>query len=313
VEECSLGYPRLAAFMSSETTFGVYRGFGYLHSRLLLDRQQEVIALETELDELDEIDAQEEEGRRLTNRNYDRKRPRKNEPGQSLRSRKAILDDIHKKVLEYDELLLKCREIQSFPKPSNRDYRSVRTWMFNHRKEMVEKDSSFIRAREDIITFRQGREWSSFDGFVESTLMRFDCSLIRVSTLFISTHSAELYANLSLIQKIFCTQELRDKTTDKFMFYYSSSRIEIMVGLLMMVIVLVLLAIPVVVMYHLTNMDERNETFDAIVVLIVFTLLFSAAMSLLTKARRHELFAATATYCAVLVVFISNFGGKSLS
>jgi hypothetical protein len=46
--------------------------------------------------------------------------------------------------------------------------------------------------------------------------------------------------------------------------------------------------------------------------LVVFTLLFSAAMSILTKAARHELFAASAAYCAVLVVFISNFGGRDV-
>ena len=66
-------------------------------------------------------------------------------------------------------------------------------------------------------------------------------------------------------------------------------------------------------MYHLTSIGQRNSTFDAIGVLVVFTLLFSAAMSLLTKAQRHELFAASAAYCAVLVVFISNFNGNLLS
>jgi hypothetical protein len=50
--------------------------------------------------------------------------------------------------------------------------------------------------------------------------------------------------------------------------------------------------------------------FSAIGVLIIFTLLFSAAMSLLTKAKRHELFAASAAYCAVLVVFITNFSSS---
>lgn len=54
---------------------------------------------------------------------------------------------------------------------------------------------------------------------------------------------------------------------------------------------------------------NKRDTFNAVGVLIVFTLLFSAAMSLLTKAARHELFAASAAYCAILVVFIGNFTG----
>jgi hypothetical protein len=55
--------------------------------------------------------------------------------------------------------------------------------------------------------------------------------------------------------------------------------------------------------------DYNPDLFNAVGVLIVFTLLFSAAMSLLTKAARHELFAASAAYCAILVVFIGNFTG----
>lgn len=72
-------------------------------------------------------------------------------------------------------------------------------------------------------------------------------------------------------------------------------------------IVLILLIIPVVVMWKLSNMDEEANPFEAIGILIVFTLLFGLAMCSLTRATRQELFAASAAYCAVLVVFISNF------
>ena len=63
-------------------------------------------------------------------------------------------------------------------------------------------------------------------------------------------------------------------------------------------------------MYELTSIGDRTSTFDAIGILVVFTLLFSAAMSLLTKAARHELFAVSAAYCAVLLVFTSNVGRR---
>jgi hypothetical protein len=55
--------------------------------------------------------------------------------------------------------------------------------------------------------------------------------------------------------------------------------------------------------------DYNRKVLNAVGVLIVFTLLFSAAMGLLTNAKRHELFAASAAYCAILVVFIGNFTG----
>jgi hypothetical protein len=88
--------------------------------------------------------------------------------------------------------------------------------------------------------------------------------------------------------------------------YYSHHRIANLVGLLITLIVFVLLVLPVIAMYKLTTLGHRS-TFHTVGILVVFTLLFSAAMSLLTKAKRQELFAASAAYCAVLVVFITNF------
>jgi hypothetical protein len=111
-------------------------------------------------------------------------------------------------------------------------------------------------------------------------------------------------------QNLFATKELREKTDDKCIYYYSQFRIEKLVGLIITLIIFILLVLPVVAMYRLTSIGDRNSTFDAVGILVVFTLLFSVAMSLLTKAKRHELFAASAAYCAVLVVFISNFSNK---
>ena len=127
-------------------------------------------------------------------------------------------------------------------------------------------------------------------------------------------------------QWMFCTPELRAKTNDEHVFYYSARRVscqqnlqscclkfqltiqvEAFVGMLITVFIFILLVLPVIVMYNLSKAGESTTTFKAVGVLVVFTLLFSAAMSMLTKARRHELFAASAAYCAILVVFISNF------
>jgi len=291
LESCPNGYPRLAGFLSSENNFSIYRGFSYLHSRVLLELQDEIASLERELDELDEVDNETVASqKRLKSRRFDSKRRRPEEDG--FRPRQEILADIRTKLVEYDELLVKARDIQAFQRPSERDYKSVRTWFWNLKPLQDEKESAFIKKKEDVITLRSGREWSGFDNFVENTLRRVDCALVR---------------------KMFCTRELREKTNDKNVYYYSSSRVEAFVGLIITSIIFVLLVLPVVAMYKLTSLPNNSHgTFSAIGVLVVFTLLFSAAMSLLTKARRHELFAAAAAYCAVLVVFISNFSNNSV-
>ena len=107
---------------------------------------------------------------------------------------------------------------------------------------------------------------------------------------------------------MFSTPELRKKTDDGAVHYYSRSRVEFFVGLIITSLIFVLLVVPVVVMYKMTSVSKsQHSTFTAIGVLIIFTLLFSAAMGLLTVAKRHEIFAASAAYCAILVVFIGNF------
>ena len=102
---------------------------------------------------------------------------------------------------------------------------------------------------------------------------------------------------------------MRAKTNSRYLNYLSPSRVEKLIGIIITAVVFVLLVAPVVLMYCLTSNhhNDPKAMFRAIGVLIVFTLLFSGAMSMLTKAKRHELFAAAAAYCAILVVFISNF------
>jgi hypothetical protein len=48
------GYPRLASFLDTDDNFMLYRRFGYLHSSLLLQKQDELRELEEALDNLDQ-------------------------------------------------------------------------------------------------------------------------------------------------------------------------------------------------------------------------------------------------------------------
>jgi hypothetical protein len=57
VDDYPEGYPQLAAFMNSDDTFANVRRFGRLSSRLLLHLQNELTALEKQLDDLDKSDA----------------------------------------------------------------------------------------------------------------------------------------------------------------------------------------------------------------------------------------------------------------
>lgn len=79
----------------------------------------------------------------------------------------------------------------------------------------------------------------------------------------------------------------------------------------MALMILTLLVLPIVALYEVSVSGQSPPVSKSIGILIAFTLLFSLMMSLLTKAMRHEVFAASAAYCAILVVFIGNLTNQS--
>ena len=60
MEDCPKGYPRLAAFLDSGENFMIYRRFGYIQSRLLLKKQNDLQDLEAKLERLDDADGQQD-------------------------------------------------------------------------------------------------------------------------------------------------------------------------------------------------------------------------------------------------------------
>ena len=98
-----LGYAHVAAFQSSDPGFLQYRGFGYLHCRVLLELQYAIEQLEGELDELDVHDY--ENGNlielRCRSRNPVESAPSPDASVPARRSRPVILEDIRLKLMEY--------------------------------------------------------------------------------------------------------------------------------------------------------------------------------------------------------------------
>lgn len=64
------GYPNLAAFNSSDEDFAIYRRFGYLQARLLLDKQDQLRLLEEQLDRYDTSDPMKATRKGLTPEQY---------------------------------------------------------------------------------------------------------------------------------------------------------------------------------------------------------------------------------------------------
>lgn len=105
MEDFPKGYPRQAAFADSDESFMIYRRFGYIHSRLLLNKQDELRELEASLRNMDLIDARNAEGKLcLQSRELDVERDEKREKAEGLDSRRKLLERIEQKTLQYGML-----------------------------------------------------------------------------------------------------------------------------------------------------------------------------------------------------------------
>lgn len=68
-------------------------------------------------------------------------------------------------------------------------------------------------------------------------------------------------------------------------------------SLIITAVILVLLIVPVYMLWHFTRVNPTGKVMAIIIcILLVSTLLFSGALSLCTRAKRHEILASAAAY-----------------
>lgn len=190
--DCPDGYPKLAAYLDSDENFMLYRRFGFLQSRLLLNKQDQLRVLEERLDEIDRTD----EETYLVSREMD---------DAHERPRTRLMKEIEVKFKEYAELLALAQQLAAMNKPASRDYNSVRTYFEN--KAPVCEDEQYINCKEDIITLKPGRENAWLDAVVEKGLQKLACPTVRF---------------------LFCSAETRAKA-DENTILYAKERIDALV------------------------------------------------------------------------------------
>ena len=92
-----------------------------------------------------------------------------------------------------------------------------------------------------------------------------------------------------MIKRILASPEQRKKSDDPYVRLYSKRRIDILARLILTIVSTALLVAPTAVLFLV-----HDSNIVKIMLIMVFTLLFSMALSVMTKAKRHEAFAATA-------------------
>ena len=112
---------------------------------------------------------------------------------------------------------------------------------------------------------------------------------------------------LTTIKAIFRNKEQKTKTgAQPYLTLVSPARLEAFLRAILTIFAVGSLLIPVLVLFMLQpeNASQvKNQNKYQVLTIFLSTLFASASCSIFTKARKQEIFTATAAYCAVLSVF----------
>ena len=110
---------------------------------------------------------------------------------------------------------------------------------------------------------------------------------------------------------MFRTKEGRHKSSNiEELDLVSTRRIDVFIRIMITFLASFQLLVPLLVLYRLQQTPNPAEMermgYYQILTIFISTLCFSASYSIFSTTQRKEVFASTAAYCAVLVVFLGN-------
>ncbi|KAF2821076.1 hypothetical protein CC86DRAFT_411384 [Ophiobolus disseminans] len=256
------GYPRFAAFMNSDENFLMCRKYSFLHNRVLLYRQDELRELEQELLDMDKT-VHKQDPIKLQCRTREEKVGLEADKCQ----RGALINKIDDKLREYNDIVQRTRAFATLQRATERNYTSVRNWV-DQSAPLEQNEASTFNKDRDFVSIIDAKEGSWFDGRVENLLSNFGGPIT---------------------QRLFISKRDRSSTSNKLVRLYSKKRIDVFSRLIITFLAVVLLMAPVIALF-----STREDSHIKILIIFLFTMAFSVALSLCTKAKRHEVFAATA-------------------
>jgi hypothetical protein len=159
--------------MHSSEDFLVCRQFGFLHSRVLLYRQDELCELEQKLLSMDKTADQDDKDLLLRSRRC----------GERYSSdTRDLINTIDDKLKEYNDIVQRTRSFSSLERATKRNWSSVHNWL-NNNGPMLEAEASAFRKTHDLVMIVDAKEGRWFDGHIETMLGRLGGSIGRVSVI----------------------------------------------------------------------------------------------------------------------------------
>ncbi|KAL6713931.1 hypothetical protein ACLMJK_008425 [Lecanora helva] len=149
VDEYPTGYSKVAGIENLDSEFLIYRKFGWLHNYALLHLQDELNELQEELEAYDKWEFRDGQPRRMTSRRLDY--------GRQESRRKELMSQIHQKLKQYDEALLRMQQVQALKRPTVRTQRNVNNLVMNS-ENLVLEEADWIREGPDLAALGYGSD-----------------------------------------------------------------------------------------------------------------------------------------------------------
>ncbi|KAH6710951.1 hypothetical protein BKA61DRAFT_612737 [Leptodontidium sp. MPI-SDFR-AT-0119] len=272
------GYAKVAQLMAGQEEFSILRRFRVLNMQKLLYLHAEIIHLEAELKELSKRDASHGE------RQFHAKDWWSLSQGES----EGDLEQWHKfleiseKLEIYNDAVLKQASLARLERPREYDLEFLRSWF--RRPGMgsfpllgIDRDAWDEKTESDLIAIKPRAVPDIFSKwFTESFIPRYH----------------------HIFGKKF--RESLPENVGSGIYHYKESTLESVLGVLATVVASLLPICSVVALYLVPSNGIRLG------MIAIFSACFSLALALMTNARRVEVFAATAAFAAVNVVFLTN-------
>ncbi|KAI1112021.1 hypothetical protein F5Y14DRAFT_442888 [Nemania sp. NC0429] len=271
------GYAAVAGWIARDPdseTF-VFRKFDGLAARNLLCIQSELLSIEKELalvDRQDARSAQDDLRAKDTARSWETLVSRSGAGHEESRRRMALLDSLRSKIKEYHEALLLQSQIAQLRRPNGRVLAALRRWFKQPEPMLGGAAKRYLDDENDLVALKPAAE-------------------IDYLSQFLRRH---------------WTVEMEPTRDGRAQIGRFDERSVALATSAITIAVAAFLLIGSITTFHLVDAAAGVADAVKLVLIAAFTSAFALSLVLITNARRAEIFAATAAYAAVLVVFVSG-------
>ncbi|OJJ06716.1 hypothetical protein ASPVEDRAFT_88005 [Aspergillus versicolor CBS 583.65] len=277
------GYPALANMMAINTETAIFRKFRDLQMQNLLFMEAKLIDLQLRLRDAQKEDDVVDNPRTLFARDFYEMGA--NDLGEV---QMALHREIHTILAEYRTTLLQMMELNNAPRPTKREIEFLRGYL--------------PHIHDD---FPRGTEGSTWDAVNDGDFITLDPREQRedIVTRFLSGFMVDVY-HYCVIRRddLLCRLRKKPSRAGAPFRVYSNKGIRTVSKVITTTTSAMLPPLAIIILRAVQSPNAR------MLFIFGFTVVFAAALAALTKASPAEIFAATAAFTAVEVVFVGSVG-----